>query len=257
MAVGKKITAFLNNVRLNACFAFRRLGIPGFQIHQICLSDQQLIYIPIPKNACSTVMHALHEIEFGYEYSYDTHRPWGYRDIHDYYQKRADAFTSVSALKQTSFTTFAIVRDPVKRLISCYRNRVVDLKDLEKSRIILQHEGIPVAPNINTFILRLEDYQKASKVIEHHSRPQEQFLDDSLEYLDRIYPIEEFDKLVDMLKQYKPDLEMKSKKTGGTSYSLQDLSAEALEKALTFYKKDYELLNDYYSRKQIKKEYQN
>ncbi len=256
MGVQHKASALLNNIRLTTSFALRKLGIPGFQIHQIRLAKEQLIYIPIPKNACTSVMHALHEIEFGYTYDHDAHRQWGYRDIHDYYQKRSDAFTGVKELHKSDCISFAIVRDPVKRVVSCYRNRVVDLKDLEKSRMVLEHEGLPVEPDINTFVLRLEEYQKANKIIEHHSRPQAKFLDNTLAYLDYVYPIEEFDMLVDMLKEYKPDLEMKSKKTGGSSYSLQDLSAEALEKAIAFYKKDYELLKGYYSPKQIRKEYQ-
>lgn len=251
-----KIRAVANDIYLYYCFACRRLGISGYQIHQICLPKQGVIYIPIPKNACTSIMHALYEIEFEEQYNHRDHRKQGYRDIHDYYQKRRHSFTGTEKLKgRENATTFAIIRDPVKRLISCYRNRVVDLKDLESTARELERRGLPLEPDINTFVLNLAEYQKANKIIEHHSRSQGQFLDGSLDYLDRVYPIKKLDECMDWLKTFKPDLEIRRAKSGGSSFSLNDLSREALEAAIAFYRQDYELLNEYFTPREISREY--
>jgi len=249
--------ALVNDLYLYFCFACRRLGIPGYQVHQIYLPEQNLIYIPIPKNACTSIMHALHEIEFGIAYDHHAHREKGYRDIHDYYQKRKHSFTGVDELKKREgIRTFAVIRDPVKRLISCYRNRVVDLKDLEKSKAALRQRKLPLEPDIDTFVLNLKEYQQVNKIIEHHSRPQASFLGYSLCYLDEIIPIEDLARVKKLLKGYKPDLELRTAKSGGSSFGLKDLSSEALEAAITYYQEDYSLLAAYYSPEQIRKKHQ-
>ena len=249
--------ALFKDLYLFFCFACRRLGIPGYQIHQIYLPEQKLIYIPIPKNACTSIMHALHEIEFGAAYDHHEHVEQGYRDIHDYYQKRPNSFTGTKKLSsRTGITKFAVIRDPVKRLISCYRNRVVDLKDLEKTNKEIQRRGLPLEPDINTFVLKLREYRQANKIIEHHSRPQFRFLDNSLSYLDKVFPIQEFDSVKKLLKKFKPDLQMRKAKSGGSSFGLKDLSPKALEAAISFYQEDYELLNDYYTAESVKQEYE-
>lgn len=247
----------LNDAKLYFRFGCRRLGVPGYEVHQIYLPEQQLLYIPIPKNACTSIKHALHEIEFGTRFDSDLPEFSNYREHHEYYKKRPAAFTSVESLKsRTDVFRFALVREPVKRLISCYRNRVVDLGDLKSSLIILEHEGLSPEPDLNTFVLNLEEYRKANKNIEHHSRPQARFLGGTTEYLDRIYTMDEMPQLVEMLKEYSPGLEMRKRKTGGTEVSLADLSEEALKEAVRFYREDYELLKDYFLPEDIVKEYE-
>lgn len=255
--IKRKISTLANNIYLGFCYACRRLGVPGYEIHQIHLPKERLIYIPIPKNACSSVKHFLYEIEFDQDFDYERHREWGYRDIHDYYNKRSNSFTGVKKLnKRKDETIFAIVRDPVKRLISCYRNRVVVLEDLQTSKVVLEHMELPVEPDLNTFVMNLKDYRRANNIIEHHSRPQHEFLGDTLDYLDRIFPITKIDELENMLRKFKEDAELRSEKSGGPSYNLQDLSSEALDQAVSFYEKDYDLLNEYYSQEQILNQYE-
>ncbi|SMO66824.1 sulfotransferase family 2 domain-containing protein [Fodinibius sediminis] len=242
-----------DELRLYSRYAFRKMGWRAYQIHQIYLPEQKLIYIPIPKNACTSIKHALHEIEFDKRFDSDLPEFSDYREHHDYYKKRSHAFTSVKALRKADAFRFALVRDPVRRLLSCYRNRVVDLKDLHASRRALERMQLPVEPDLNTFVLNLEHYRQASKSIDHHSRPQSQFLGGTLSYLDNIYTLDEMPELVKMLRAYKPDLELRRRKTGGTRVILADLSAEALDYALQFYHEDYKLLDRYVSRRELTK----
>lgn len=248
-----KLRARLKDIKLYYCYACRRLGISGYEVHQIYLPEHDLLYIPIPKNACSSTKHALYEIEFGKEFDYDLIEDQGFEDIHDYYKKRTDAFTSISELKTTdSATRFAIVRDPVERLISCYRNRVVDLGDLQSTAATLERMGLPLEPDLNTFVRNLRRYRKANKIIEHHSRPQYRFLGGTLQYLDRIFPIERMEDLKKMLKEHAPYFKMKRKKSGGTDLKLTDLSEKALMRAIKFYRRDYKILRQFYSPQKVR-----
>lgn len=234
-------------IRLKSRFAARKVGFSRWQVHQISLPELKLIYIPIPKNACTSVKQALHQIEFGREF--DRIRPINdpYGDVHDYYKKRADAFTSVQHLHELSdHTCFTIIRDPLERMISCYRNRVVDLEDLKQSTDALKKMKLPVKPDLNCFVLNLKKYRQASKNIEHHSRPQASFLGDTLSYLDHVYTIERIGDLFDWLQTVSPGFTMLSRKSGGTSVDLSELSDKALRYAIRFYRKDYELLRTYY-----------
>ncbi len=243
---------YFKNVRLQYHYACRRIGIKKHEIHRLYLPKQELIYIPIPKNACTSIKHALYEIEHRQSFDYPKHKILGYRDIHDYYHKQAFSFAAVSdLLNDTSFTKFAVIRDPVKRLISCYRNRVVDLKDLESGKL----GGLTGNPDINFFILNLKKYQKENKIIEHHSRPQHNFLGNTLKYLNHIFPIEHIKSLKNLLKSYQPGFVLPKSKFKGTTYQLNDLSPEALDNAIFYYKKDYDLLKNYYSPEKIWGEY--
>jgi hypothetical protein len=67
--------------------------------------------------------------------------------------------------------------------------------------------------------------------------------------------IEELDALTDMLKNYKKELIMPTKKTRGANYGLADVSTEALEHAINFYKDDYNLFKDYYNPEKLRMEH--
>ncbi len=233
--------------------ACRRLGVDRYAIHRIHLPERQLLYIPIPKNACSSIKHALYEIENGKAFDYEKKRDHGFRDIHDYFEKREGAFTGLGTLRDRGEEwCFAVVRDPVSRLISCYRNRVLDLKDLEACSMSLEKMGLPVRPDLDTFVLNLERYREASQSIDHHARAQHEFLGGTMDYLDRVFPIEQLDELIEKLREYDPELVFRQAKSGGTPAGLKDMSEEALEHALSYYEKDYELLGTYYTPEKVR-----
>jgi len=251
----------LNRVAVNSRHFWmkvaRRLGLSRYQIHQIYLQEKKLIYIPIPKNACSSLKQAFYQIEFGKQFDYSHNLKLGFHDIHDYYEKRNNAFTSLKRLKNNEdCRCFAVVRDPIDRLLSSYGNRVIDLKDLEASRKILEKINLPVEPDLNTFVLNLETYRKVNIGINHHVRLQSEFLGGTLEYLDQVYPFEKMKLVTQKLKSYDSKLVMKREKSDGAKFNINHLSPEALNFALEYYKKDYQLLEEFYSSKQVINRYE-
>lgn len=244
-------------LKLRFRYLCRKIGISRFQIHQIYLPKHKLIYIPIPKNACTSIKQALHEIEFGKPFDASLYEFRMYDEIHDYYLKRPHAFTGKKELEtRTGYLRVTVVRDPVKRLLSCYRNRVIDSGDLMESSTALHRKGLSAEPDLNTFVMNLEQYRKISSKIEHHSRSQSSFLDGSIRYLDKIYRMKDLEQLFDLLKKYKSNLTLHRRKTGGTKIGLENLSVEAFQKLLHFYRDDYKLLKDYCSEKSIRQKYE-
>lgn len=250
----KKSMDFL---KLRFRYLCRKTGISRYQIHQIRLASHKLIYIPIPKNACTSIKQALHEIEFGKPFDASIREFRMYEEVHDYYLKRKDAFTGRKDLEtQDRFTRFAVVRDPVERLLSCYRNRVLDSGDLYENSKTLCRMGLSAEPDLTTFVMYLEQYRNFSSKIEHHSRPQSSFLDGSIGYLDKIYRMKDLDQLFELLKKDKADLTLHRRKTGGTKIGLENLSDEAFQKLIHFYREDYKLLKDYCSKENIRQKYE-
>jgi len=253
----KRYIALKNETTLWFHLICRRLGMSRYEIQHVVLPEQDLIYIPIAKNACTSILYALYEIEYNRVYDNAKLKQFGYKYVHDFYKKRSEAYTSVEKLKATDKLVFTVIRDPVKRFISCYRNRVVDLKDLEETKDLLEQKGLPLEPDINTFALRLQEYRNVNKVIEHHSRPQSHSLGNTLSYVDKIFFLDNFEEIKEFLKRFKPGLKLRQAKTGGSFFSLSDLSPEALEKIITFYSEDYRLLSEFYSPEKIRTEYEN
>lgn len=252
----------LNNIVVNTRYllrlAARKAGVPSYGIHQVVLRKPDLIYIPIPKNACSSIKHALYQIEFGKDFDYEFHREWGYQNIHDFYNKRADAFTSLKKVKQRDdLFRFAVVRDPVERFLSCYGNRVLELEDLKKDETKLEKLGLPVKPDLQTFIHNLDLYRKINVSIRHHTNSQSDFLGGTLSYLDKVYPIEKIDMVTNMLLKYNKNLTMRSEKSEGIKIELQEVSRDSLDRILKFYEEDYRLLHEFYSAEEVTKRFEN
>ena len=66
--------------------------------HRGPLPDHGLVYIPIPKNACSTLKHACYEIRYGRVFGAEEKRAKGHRDIHEFFLSLPEAWTGVEEL---------------------------------------------------------------------------------------------------------------------------------------------------------------
>ena len=80
------------------------------------IPDKQLIYISIPKVACTSIKAALLASGSGYRRQYHQ-----YMDIHTY----ASQYCRYSLSREhRSYYRFAFVRNPLERLVSCYEDKV-------------------------------------------------------------------------------------------------------------------------------------
>ncbi len=80
--------------------------------------------------------------------------------------------------KIREYFRFTVVRDPIRRFISAYANKVLDKKKLgtKLMREKLDAIGLDPMPDIETFIRNLDAYQTVNGMLLHHTRPATDFI---------------------------------------------------------------------------------
>jgi len=221
-----------------------RAGVPFWNFR--FSHRNKLAYLQIYKNACTSLSHAIYESEHGHPYE-----AIDGIDIHKYYQRMG---VQLAIEEYDDYYKFAVVRDPIKRFISAFRNRVAHHNDLAK--MDAPRTGLTTEPDINYFVRNLEEYISRSDMIETHFLPQEVMLNDGIERLDGVFRIEDMDELALTLSaRVGHKVEFGRYQTGGPKATLSDLEPDSFEKLLNFYDGDYDLLESYYSKSTIKDEF--
>lgn len=206
-----------------------------------------IAYFGVPKVASSSIKHTLYTLEHGQAFDKAAH---GGQHMHNVFPDK------ISVLPQKmdgldGYWKFAIVRDPVKRILSCYGNRIIDYGDLRKGRFARTRAmllGLSMTPGLDEFILALHRYRLQSGEVRHHSNPYARFLGSDLSFFDRIYTMEELPDLTrDLEERTGQKVTLFSQKTDSTKVQLKDLGDAAFAALLRYTAADYALLRDYYT----------
>jgi len=195
----------------------------------IHLDQYRLSYFPVPKVACTSLKHLLFRIETGAAFQNigPDGRP---RSIHDVYPTGLFALDSEAA--PPDFRRFAVVRDPVSRIVSCYRSRVVFYRELSPSA--LADAGapadLPPDPDLPQFVERLDDYRAASESIAHHAAPLSDFLGTDTGFYERIFGWHELEVFRNILAAACgiEELVLPHLQTGGPIIDIGDLSTDVV-----------------------------
>ena len=119
----------------------------------IALKQFKLVYKPVPKAACSSIKAGLALLDGRTGIKRDELL----RDVslaHGIYQ--TTRFKRREWPLYRGYFRFTVVRDPLKRILSVYTNRVVDYRDLEKSRKLRNlRDQYPVDPDPDFFFQNL------------------------------------------------------------------------------------------------------
>lgn len=96
------------------------------------------------------------------------------------------------------YRRFALLRDPVRRFLSGYSNRVLHYRELsiEAAGEQLLSEGLAPDPDIVTFVDNYVGYLRCSKPLARHFLKQQKFVGADPAYYERIFKLEELDKLM-------------------------------------------------------------
>lgn len=148
---------------------------------------------------------------------------------------------------------FAITRDPVRRFISMYSNRVLFHFELSPKRVgknVFAATGLAPDPEINVLVDRYDAYSKVQPSIHHHARPMMEFLGPDLGVYDRIYDISELKVCIESIRAHLQAAgqgtlldklpPLGHSQTGGPKLGLDVLNPYSFEKLLAFYREDYE-----------------
>ncbi len=215
----------------------------------IVSQKHRLVYYPVPKVACTSVKHLMYFLNHGKWFDHPVNAKGRKLNIHDV-MNPAEPFDESAFKRFSPHTSFVVVRDPLKRFLSAYSNRVIFHGDLAPWRIKKGTLTLTQKPNpsLEEFIDHLEDYQADARAIERHTAPISKFLGDDLSRFDKVFPIEALDDAAAFLSDHTGlKLEMPHKQTGGPKMSLDDLSEKHKKKLRDVYASDYELLKDFYS----------
>lgn len=153
----------------------------------------------------------------------------------------------------SGFDTFAVVRDPVRRFLSGFSNRVLHYRELsaEKAGETLKDIGLPPNPDITAFIDNFDGYKQASRNFRRHFWPQQAFLGDDPGFYTGIYTLENIGALVkDLNGRFGVEAEMPRLQTGGAKLSFDDLDRDTRRKLLELVDGDiaFDMNPDYRTR---------
>lgn len=215
----------------------------------VFLYEAGLSFYPVPKCGSSSVKGLFFRLENGF--SYPNHTANGRRryGVHKVYPTMS--FMQSSRMDQPHHYRFAIIRDPVDRLLSAFSNRVlgrvVGAADSTASRSLFL--GSDSEPFLARFINELEAYRAQSRDITHHTNPLVHFLGEDPAYFADLYLLSELGRLEQDLSN-RLNLPVS---IAPTNESVARLSRDALTKAQitrieNFYARDYEVFGHYLGR---------
>ena len=227
---------------------YRALKLQVFRV--LKFEELGLAYLPIPKCASTTLKQIFYSLKFNQEYSGPIEQ------IHQFWYPHTDVLENLQNLD--GYFKFTVIRDPVKRLLSCYKNLVLHYKIFWSKPVQgkVENAGLKQEPDINSFVENLENYFQFSDAITHHALPQNKYIGKDLGIYDLICPIENLENLRQIISQKaNVEIEFPRLQTAGPKITLKDLTEKSLTKLIEFYAEDYQLLQDFYSVDAIWQEY--
>lgn len=206
----------------------------------IVLTEYDLSIMLVPKGASTTIKHIACEIEYGAPFKpelFDS-RP---QHIHELYP--TEPFAKQGATVDWGKDVFAVVRDPVERIISCHSNRVKhhnELKDLPLTDED-KEKGVVDRPNFEVFIEHFERYQELSASIKHHSLPMHVYLGELADIYTRIFDVADLTEFWEDIQQRVGDLpKVEQLQTGGKQAKARQISKATVDKIQRVFAKDYD-----------------
>lgn len=218
----------------------------------IVCPNYKMMYFPVPKNACSSIKNTLWVINNGSEFAPFTYQGKDIRNIHQIYVSMRFSLDSLAEKVPDwrEYFRFAVVRDPVRRLVSAYRNRVLHHLELnseiiEKSPV--KSPDLVPRPDFCHFVRHLELYRKVSRSIAHHTDPQKVFLGDRLDFYDMVCSIEQIDELeAELARRLGRDVELPVLQNLGPKAEAITFDDNTRAAIRDFYREDYALLRGFY-----------
>ncbi|MEM9049032.1 MAG: sulfotransferase family 2 domain-containing protein [Pseudomonadota bacterium] len=207
------------------------------------IEAHKLAYFSIPKVASTSLKELFYQIQHGRLFTKER------RGVH-FEAFRTEPFYRMDRERLNGFTRIAVVRDPIKRILSCYTNRVLQTRRLSAEQIDLvaaERLGVSPDPGIRKFILHLDQYRALSSSIRNHTQPTAMFLGPDLGYFHKVYRIEELDELVGFLQEQTGlALTLPREMTSEKKIDFAELTPNCQDRLREYCAADYAYLKDFY-----------
>jgi hypothetical protein len=212
----------------------------------------RIVYFPIPKNATSSMKRVLYTLDTGRPFSNKTKRALGASVHHLYPHTVKERWRGF----YPAYTSIVIVRDPIKRFLSAYGNRVIHVASMKKRPKVaaaLAREGLGAMPSLAEFVENLEQYRKISRYVRIHTIPQANYVGAFWSEIKHRVPIERIGDVPAIIKAATGQkVVLPHTQGGGPKPSVGDLSPRHFDKLVKFYRSDYDMLKGLYSPEQLR-----
>lgn len=211
----------------------------------------KVAYFPVPKAANTSMKHLLHSIKTGEGFTTIKDEATGaIRHIHKEY--KTPKFSTINPDDYQKFFRIAIVRDPVDRVVSAWRNRVMHHKELEGENIAerMASLGLRKTPTLQEFVDRLSEYRNVSKSISIHTDPLTDFLGKDEKYYNLIFNISDSQQIEAFFSTLTGEQKkLPRKQMGGPPADRSELTGELIKKLEEIYGDDYRVFGKFLSNK--------
>ncbi|MEL6449886.1 MAG: sulfotransferase family 2 domain-containing protein [Pseudomonadota bacterium] len=213
----------------------------------IKVKAHRLAYSPVPKAACSSIKRALAELspKVNLDKLPVTDPPY---DVwHAVYPTRRFRPHRWETLPIGWFS-FTAVRDPFRRLMACYTNRVVERRELRNSpKLRAGYLGLPVDPDPDFFFTHLAQYREAASVIKHHASHTWLFTGPKLDVYAEVYRVEALADLArDLSAWTETEVVLHRENTSSTRLSADDLAPATCAALRPWLAQEYAFLKTFY-----------
>lgn len=221
------------------------------------LEKEQIAYFGLHKAAGTTIKKALFALREG--------RPWQATDPKLHPQFPSIKITQSHFDKFRDYWTFTVIRDPIKRFLSGYQNRVHDYKDLANTAFLKPDKSLvgrigkllsrpryfpefEPFPSIENLIANFDNYCRVSDQIFVHTCSAQWFIGNDLSYFDKVYTTSNLDELARDLSERTGQVVTFSheNKSSSPPPRFEELSETSQRFLLEHTKDDYRLFKDYY-----------
>jgi len=210
----------------------------------IAIDRFQLAYMAVPKAACSTVKAMLADADPGIvkPEQHNTGNRW-YHQTYPTRRFRPDRFA-----KYDGYFSFTVVRDPIRRLMSVFTNRVADMKELQNCRRLRnKRPDLPTDPDPDFFFENFYTYRELSSSIRHHTRESRLFTGPDFDKYDRVYRTDEIDILsADLSQRCGKTIRPVQANSSQARLKFDDLNPKAQNVVRPFLAAEYRHLSGYF-----------
>jgi hypothetical protein len=202
------------------------------------------VYFPIPKVGGTSIRDVLFRLEWGQDFV-PARLPSG-APTELWMHFPAIAFQKIPSGAFDGFERIVVVRDPLERLVSAYRNRVVHYREIEQADFAQLgiDSRLPKTPDFDTFCQYLPDYRRID-TIRHHTEPQGLYLGPDLCYFSKVFRLERIAELEAHLS-YRTGtaVALKRLRSEGPPRSALSISDASRKAVSAYYAGDFALLKD-------------
>lgn len=164
----------------------------------VAVKEHRIAYMPVPKAACSSVKATLALLDPDVDVSLDEMSKDN-KAIHKIYPTMR--FRPHRWEGYENWWKFTVIRDPLKRLLAVYTDRVVAKQELHNSPKLKAQTEFSIEPDPDFFFQNLKSYMRLSSTVKHHALPTRLFVGPKPLRYDHVFTTSQLDLLAEALSE--------------------------------------------------------